>query len=91
MDSFNFDNLSTSVNAQLNQGIQSARKINSHLQTGKRVYEAKDYAAAFSVSSKINSDFKQKTQRAQNLYNSISILHLQVFAFESAGKIFMMM
>ena len=80
MDSFNFDNLSTSVNAQLNQGIQSARKITSHLQTGKRVNEAKDDAAAFSVTSKINSEFKQKTQRVQNLQNSLSFLQVQAGA-----------
>ena len=91
MDSFNFDNLSTSVNAQLNQGIQSARKINSHLQTGKRVNEAKDDAAAFSVTSKINSEFKQKTQRVQNLQNSLSFLQVQDGALESAGKIIMRM
>lgn len=87
MESFNNDNVSSSINAQLNYGIQNARKINSHLQTGKRVNEAKDDAAAFSMSSKINYELQQKIQRAQNLQNSLSFLQLQDGALKTAGKI----
>ena len=87
MESFNNDNVSSSINAQLNYGIHNARKINSHIQTGKRVNEAKDDAAAFSVSTKINSELKQKIQRVQNLQNSLSFLQVQDGALKTAGKI----
>ena len=87
MESFNNDNVSSSINAQLNYGIHNARKINSHIQTGKRVNEAKDDAAAFSVSTKINSELKQKIQRVQNLQNSLSFLQVQDGALKFAGNI----
>jgi len=91
MESFNNDNVSSSINAQLNYGIHNARKINSHIQTGKRVNEAKDDAAAFSVSTKINSELKQKIQRVQNLQNSLSFLQVQDGALKTAGKILIRM
>ena len=91
MESFNNDNVSSSINAQLNYGIHNARKINSHIQTGKRVNEAKDDAAAFSVSTKINSELKQKIQRVQNLQNSLSFLQVQDGALKTAGNILIRM
>ena len=91
MDSFNFDNLSSSINAQLNHGIQSANKGNSHLQTGKRINEAKDDVGAFSVNANINADLKQKTQRVQNLQNALSFLQVQDGALKSAGNILIRM
>ena len=87
MESFNFDNLSSSINAQLNHGIQVANKGNSHLQTGKKINEAKDDVGAFSVNAKINAELKQKTQRVQNLQNSLSFLQVQDGALKSAGNI----
>ena len=87
MDFFNFDNLSSSINAQLNHGIQVANKGNSHLQTGKKINEAKDDVGAFSVNAKINSELKQKTQRVQNLQNSLSFLQVQDGALKFAGNI----
>ena len=62
MDSFNFDNLSSSINAQLNKGIDLAKKENSKLQKGKRINNASDDVGTFSVNSKINSELKQKTK-----------------------------
>ncbi len=91
MESFNFDNLSSSINAQLNHGIQSANKGNSHLQTGKRINEAKDDVGAFSVNANINAELKQKTQRVQNLQNSLSFLQVQDGALKSAGNILIRM
>ena len=67
MDPFNFDNLSSSINAQLNKGIDLAKKENSKLQKGKRINKASDDVGTFSVNSKINSELKQKTKRIQNL------------------------
>ena len=87
MESFNFDNLSSSINAQLNHGIQSANKGNSHLQTGKRINEAKDDVGAFSVNANINAELKQKSQRVQNLQNSLSFLQVQDGALKTAGNI----
>ena len=91
MESFNFDNLSSSINAQLNHGIQSANKGNSHLQTGKRINEAKDDVGAFSVNANINAELKQKTQRVQNLQNSLSFLQVQDGALKTAGNILIRM
>ena len=91
MESFNFDNLSSSINAQLNHGIQVANKGNSHLQTGKKINEAKDDVGAFSVNAKINAELKQKTQRVQNLQNSLSFLQVQDGALKSAGNILIRM
>ena len=52
----------------MNHGIQVAEpEGNSHLQTGKKINEAKDDVGAFSVNAKINAELKQKTQRVQNL------------------------
>jgi len=91
MESFNFDNLSSSINAQLNHGIQSANKGNSHLQTGKRINEAKDDVGAFSVNANINAELKQKSQRVQNLQNSLSFLQVQDGALKTAGNILIRM
>lgn len=91
MDSLSNDNLSSSITAQLNFGIQSARKINAHIQTGKRINSAKDDAGAFSLSSRISSELIQKTQRIQNLQNSLSFLQVQDGALKIAGKIIMRM
>ena len=86
MESFSSDNVSSSINAQLNLGIQYARNINAHIQTGKRVNSAKDDAAAFSISSKISSELKQKTQRIQNLQNSLSFLQVQMERWKPQAK-----
>ena len=66
MDSFNFDNLTPSINAQLNQGIERARKGNSHLQTGKKINKASDDVGAFSVNSKINSEITRKQKSSKS-------------------------
>lgn len=91
MESFSSDNVSSSINAQLNFGTQNARNINAHIQTGKRVNSAKDDAAAFSISSKLSSELRQKTQRIQNLQNSLSFLQVQDGALDAAGKILIRM
>ena len=87
MDSFNFDNLTSSINAQLNQGIERARKGNSHLQTGKKINKASDDVGAFSVNSKLNSEITRKNRRVQNLQNSFSFLQSQDSALKKAGHI----
>ena len=91
MDSFNFDNLSSSINAQLNKGIDLAKKENSKLQKGKRINKASDDVGTFSVNSKINSELKQKTKRIQNLQNSLSFLQVQDGALKIAGNILIRM
>ena len=87
MQSFNVDNLTTSINTQLNKGIQVANQKNNQLQTGKKINRPSDDVGTFETNLKLKAELKRKSQRIQNLQNSLSFLQVQDGSLETAGKI----
>lgn len=87
MQSFSVDNLTTSINTQLNKGIQVANQKNTQLQTGKKINRPSDDVGTFETNLKLKAELKRKSQRIQNLQNSLSFLQVQDGSLETAGKI----
>ncbi|MEC8012860.1 MAG: hypothetical protein VX153_01390 [Verrucomicrobiota bacterium] len=79
--------LSHSVVNNLNQAFDDHAKINRHLQTGKRVMDARDDVGEASKLSKIKMDLVKNRKIQGNLQNSLSLLQAQDGMFKVIGDI----
>jgi flagellin-like hook-associated protein FlgL len=87
MDNFNISNLSNSMINQLNKSFDAVKKVNTHLQTGKRILKSTDNTGDFAVISKIRADIKQNNAKIQNLQNALSFAQVQDGALKVVSKI----